>query len=115
VIEYGINDDDSLGVNIYSSKTRACIFKESKWGEGIIVSTYGKSVFLNGFVHMLEFSQIVTIDMEERHEGKFTGHVVMQSSSLKLRVSCVYVLLIFLIGMSFQSEFLKTMVLVNEH
>ena len=72
-------------------------------------------MFLNGFVHMLEFSQIVTIDMEERHEGKFTGHVVMQSSSLKLWVSCVYVLLIFLIGMSFQSEFLKTMVLVNEH
>ena len=30
VFEYGINDDDSLGVNIYSSKTGAWIFKESK-------------------------------------------------------------------------------------
>jgi hypothetical protein len=46
VFEYGINGDDSLGVNIYSSKIGAWIFKESKWGEGIVVSTYGKSVFL---------------------------------------------------------------------
>ena len=56
VFEYGINDDDSLGVNIYSSKTRAWIFKESEWGEGIVVSTYGKGVFVNGFMHMLEFT-----------------------------------------------------------
>jgi hypothetical protein len=54
VFEYGINDDDSLGVNIYSSKT----------GEGIVVSTYGKDVFVNGFMHMLEFTQIVAIDIE---------------------------------------------------
>jgi hypothetical protein len=63
VFEYGINDDDS-GVNIYSSKTRAWIFKESEWDEGIVVSTYGKDVFVNGFMHMLEFTQIVAIDME---------------------------------------------------
>jgi hypothetical protein len=56
VFEYGINDDDSLGVNIYSSKTRAWIFKESEWGEGIVVSIYGKGVFVNGFMHMLEFT-----------------------------------------------------------
>ena len=56
VFEYGINNDDSLGVNIYSSKTRASIFKESKCGEGIVVSTYGKCVFVNGFMHMLEFT-----------------------------------------------------------
>ena len=30
VFEYGINDDDSFDVNIYSSKTRAWIFKKSK-------------------------------------------------------------------------------------
>ena len=54
MFEYGINDDDSLGVNIYSSKC----------GEGIIVSTYGESVFVNGFMHMLEFTQIVVVDME---------------------------------------------------
>jgi hypothetical protein len=56
VFEYGINNDDSLGVNIYSSKTRAWIFKESEWDEGIVVSTYGKSAFVNGFMHMLEFT-----------------------------------------------------------
>ena len=64
MFDYGINDDDSLGVNIYSSKTGAWIFKESEWGVGIIVSTYGKCVFVNGFMHMPEFTQIVAIDME---------------------------------------------------
>jgi hypothetical protein len=64
VFEYGINDDDSLGVNIYSYKTRAWIFKESEWGEGIVASTYGKGVFVNGFMHMMEFTQIVAVDME---------------------------------------------------
>jgi hypothetical protein len=64
VFEYGINNDDSLGVNIYSSKTRAWIFKESEWGEGIVVSTYRKGVFINGFMHMLEFTQIVAVHME---------------------------------------------------
>jgi hypothetical protein len=56
VFEYGINNDDTLGVNIYSSKIRAWIFKESEWVEAIVVSTYGKGVFLNGFMHMLEFT-----------------------------------------------------------
>ena len=46
VFEYGINNDDSLGVNIYSSKTGAWIFKESEWDKGIVVSTYGKVCFL---------------------------------------------------------------------
>jgi hypothetical protein len=59
-----INDDDSLGANIYSSKTRAQIFKESEWGEGIVASTYGKGVFVNGFMHILDFTQIVVVDME---------------------------------------------------
>ena len=40
------------------------IFKESKWDKGIVVSTYGKGVFVNGFMHMLEFTQIVAVDME---------------------------------------------------
>jgi hypothetical protein len=71
VFEYGINDDDSLGVNIYSSKTRAWIFKESKWGEGIVVSTYGKGVFINDFMHILEFTQIVVINMEGNTWRKF--------------------------------------------
>ena len=64
MFEYRINDDDSLGVSIYSSKTGAWIFKESEWVESIVVSTYGKGMFVNGFIHMLEFTQIVAIDME---------------------------------------------------
>ena len=64
VFEYRINNDDSLGVNIYSSKTGVWIFKESEWGEGIVVCTYGKGVFVNGFMHMLKFTQIVVVDME---------------------------------------------------
>jgi hypothetical protein len=51
----------------------------------------------------------------ERHREKFIGQLVMQSLSMKLRVSCVYILLIVWIGMSFQSGSLKTMVLVNGH
>ena len=31
---------------------------------GIIVSTHGKGVFVNGFMHMMEFTRIVAIDME---------------------------------------------------
>jgi sugar lactone lactonase YvrE len=46
VFEYEINNDDSLGVNIYSFKTRSWIFKEYEWGEGIVVFTYGKVVFV---------------------------------------------------------------------
>ena len=42
------------------------MFKESKWGDGIIVSTYARSVFLNGFMHQLEFSQIIAADMDEK-------------------------------------------------
>ena len=57
VFEYGkMREGESVGVSIYSSKSGAWIFKEFEWGEGIVVSTYGKSVFLNGFMHMLEFS-----------------------------------------------------------
>jgi hypothetical protein len=65
VFEYGkMTEGESIGVSIYSSKSAAWIFKESEWDDGIIVSTYVRSVFLNGFMHWLEFSQIVTVDME---------------------------------------------------
>ena len=65
VFEYGkMREGESVGVSIYSSKSGAWIFKESEWGEGIVVSTYGKGVFVNGFMHMLEFTQIVSVDME---------------------------------------------------
>jgi hypothetical protein len=65
VFEYGkMREGESIGVSIYSSKSVAWIFKESEWGDGIIISTYAKSVFLNGFMHWLEFFQIIAIDMD---------------------------------------------------
>jgi hypothetical protein len=64
VIEYGKKrTDESVGVSIYSSKSVAWMFKEYEWGEGV-VRTYSTSVFLNGFMHWLELSQIVVVDMQ---------------------------------------------------
>jgi hypothetical protein len=55
-----------LVVSIYSSKTGAWMCKESKWGEDILVCKFLGTVFLNGFMHMLEVSHIVAIDMERK-------------------------------------------------
>ena len=38
--------------------------QHSEWGEDILVCKFSKTVFLNGFMHVLEVSQIVAIDME---------------------------------------------------
>ena len=77
VFEYGkMREGESVGVSIYLSKSATWIFKESRWGDSIIVSTYARSVFLNGFMHWLEFSQIVVVEME-RHGRKYRSHVVM--------------------------------------
>ena len=51
-------------VEIYSSKTTARIFKESEWGEGIVLRSKSRSVFLNGFMHMLDYTMIVAVGME---------------------------------------------------
>ena len=65
MFEYGkMREGESVGVSIYSFKSAAWIFKESKWGDGIIVSTFARSVFLNGFMHWFKFSQIVVVDMD---------------------------------------------------
>ena len=54
-------------MEIYSSKTIAWIFKESEWGEGsIVLRSKSRSVFLNCFMHMVEYSTIVAVDMEEK-------------------------------------------------
>jgi hypothetical protein len=37
--------------------------KESEWGEDILVCKSSGTVFLNGFMHMVEVSHIVAIDM----------------------------------------------------
>jgi len=65
VIEFVEVEGACIGVEIYSSKTTTWIFKESEWGEGIIVlRSKSRSVFLNGFMHVLEYFAIVAVDME---------------------------------------------------
>ena len=38
--------------------------KESEQGEDILVCKFSETVFLNGFMHMLEVSHIVAVDIE---------------------------------------------------
>ena len=65
MIEFVEVEGACVGVEIYSSKTTAWIFKESEWAKGsIILRSKLRSVFLNGFMHMLEYSVIVVVDME---------------------------------------------------
>ena len=69
VFEYMEEDGQCMGVDIYSSKTAAWIFKESKWGEEA-EWTLSKSatVFLNGCLHYIGFCEgyccILAMDME---------------------------------------------------
>ena len=66
MIEFVEVEGACVGVKIYSSKTVAWIFKKSEWGEGsIVLCSKSRSVFLNGFMHMVEYSVIVAVDMEE--------------------------------------------------
>ena len=58
---------------------------------------------------------ILAVDMEEAHGGKLIGLVVFNTPCIKLRVTCMYVLLLVLAIPSFQSRSLKTMVLINGH
>ena len=65
MIEFVEVEGACVGVEIYSSKTAAWIFKEFKWGKGsIVLRSKSSSVFLNGFMHVLEYSVIVAVDME---------------------------------------------------
>jgi hypothetical protein len=67
VFEYGkMRLGEFVAMSIYSSKSVAWIFKESEQGDGIIVSTYARSVFLNGFMHSLKFSQIIAVKMDRK-------------------------------------------------
>ena len=62
-------DGQCVGVDIYSSKTAAWIFMESKWGEEA-EWTFSKLVtmFLNGCLHYIGFYEgyrcILAVDME---------------------------------------------------
>ena len=103
VIEFVEVEGLCVGVEIYSSKTTAWIFKESEWGEGSIVRcSKSRSVFLNGFMHMLEYSVIVAVIMEGKTWRTIRKpHMVLKCPSIKLRVTCVFVVLIFTICLSF--------------
>ena len=64
-----------VGVEIYSSKTAAWIYKESKWGPNTCVpierleeTRSSETVYLNGCLHIMGYSgaypQILVVDME---------------------------------------------------
>jgi len=69
VVEYVLDEGECvIGVEIYSSKTAAWSFKESEWGDDVMLYRKARSVFLNGFMHMLTFSDgIVLVDMEGKN------------------------------------------------
>ena len=64
VIEFVQEEGACIGVEIYASKTIAWIFMEYEWGEGIVLRSKLRSVFLNGFMHMLDYTMIVAVGME---------------------------------------------------
>jgi hypothetical protein len=64
MVELWVRSPGVLVVSIYSSKTKAWMCKESEWGEDILVYKFLGTVFLNGFMHMLEVSHTVAVDMK---------------------------------------------------
>ena len=65
MIEFVEVEGACVGVEIYSSKIAAWIFKEFEWGDGsIVLRSKLRSVFLNGFMHMVEYSVIIAVHME---------------------------------------------------
>ena len=70
VIEYIEEEqgDNSMGVDIYSSKTTLWIYKEYKWEPNICVTfERSETMYLNGCLHIMDYSQcyILAVDMEE--------------------------------------------------
>jgi hypothetical protein len=104
-----------LIVSIYSSKTGAWMCKESEWREDILVCKFLRTMFLNDFMHMLEVSHIVAIDIEGKPWRKILRPPGPAMSIHGDQGHYVYVLLIFSIRLTFQSGSLTTMVLVNGH
>jgi len=107
-----------MGVDIYSSKSTAWIYKESKWESNTCVTfQISETMYLNGYLHIMDYSQcyVLAVDMEGETWRKFLGHVVLYPPSIKLRVSCVYVLFMVAICPILKSRSLKTMVLINRH
>jgi hypothetical protein len=102
VIEFVEVEGACVGVEIYSFKTAAWIFKESEWSEdSIVLCSKSRSVFLNDFMYMLEYSMIVAVDIEEKiwrkiHKPGGAENVHPSSSG-----SPMCVVLIFAIGLGF--------------
>ena len=128
VIEYieEEQDDEWMGVDIYSSKTAAWFYKESKWGPNTCVTIErseemrSSELCILTVVYTLWGTQGFTLRYllwiwRERHGGKFLGHVVLYPPSIELKVTCVYVLFMVAICPILKSRSLKTMVLINAH
>ena len=112
VIECVEVEGAGVGVEMYSSKTTAWIFKESEWGKGIVLRSKSRSVFLNSIMHMLKYFVIVVVDME----GK-TWRTIHKSHGAEMSIHqaqghlCVYCADFH--NMSWLLVCLKTMVLIN--
>ncbi|GJN13966.1 hypothetical protein PR202_gb00730 [Eleusine coracana subsp. coracana] len=67
VIQYVIdqNEDCLTRVLIYSSKTGSWTSVESGWHDDAFYFNPGRSVFLNGFLHEIAYSKVLTVDMEK--------------------------------------------------
>jgi hypothetical protein len=120
VIEYVDDDGLCAGVEIYSSETTTWIYKESEWGKDTDVTfSRSPSVFLNGCLHIMGDSRgtlrYLLWIWRKTHGIKLIGLVVFNTPCIKLRVTCVYVLLLVPMNPSFQFGSLKTMVLIIGH
>jgi hypothetical protein len=107
-------------VGIYSSQTAAWIYHETEWARTLrIWYVQNQQVcFLTVVCILWGTLWYLLWIWRESHGKKFLGLVVLYPPSIKLRVTCVYVLLVMLvvaICLSFQSRSLKTMVLINGH
>jgi hypothetical protein len=84
-------DGQYVGVNIYSSKITAWIFKESKWGKEA-KCTFSKlaTIFLNGCLHYIRFCEgyrcVLAVNMERKAWRKIPnkphGFFTLHPSSL---------------------------------
>jgi hypothetical protein len=100
-------DGQCVGMDIYSSKIAAWIFKESKCSkEAEWIFSKLVTVFLNCCLHYIGFCEGYIIYLlwmwrESHGEKILIGRVVFHAPSIKLRVTCVNVLLVVAICPSF--------------
>ena len=86
--------------------------KESEWGEGILVCKFSGTVFLNGFMHMLEVSHIVAVNIKGKTWRKILRPLGPAMSIHGDQGQLCLCIADILICLTFQSGSLKTMVLV---